>query len=273
MSHKKLFATSMMGFMLILACVLPPAVAPQPIPTTDPNRLSTMVAGTSAVLMTQTAQAAELLVTPTETPYATPTRPTSGSVLTVRPDGATYFADALTGLELVIPTGWMALRIGEQEYYAAWADETSLRLGFTNILTNFSGQDPNIVRLIALDTQDGHSQTLFPANVILQTGHSFTLEEAIRIQLEHHRAVFNDFELVAHSAGELSTGIPSVSLETAYNGMSVSTGEEIRVYEKFILFSANGKTTSIKIETLDAIRAVTSPQFEQIVASLVFFTP
>jgi hypothetical protein len=273
MSRKNILFASIAGLFLILSCAVPPMVTPQPIPTTDPNRLSTLVAGTASVLMTQTARAAALLVTPTETPYATPTRPASGSVLKVQPDGSTYFADAVTGIEMILPPGWMALRIGEQEYYSAWADETSQRLGFTNLLTNFSGQDPNIVRLIALDTQDGHSQNLFPANIILQTGHPYTLDEAVQLQTEHHRAIFTDLEVVAQQTGEISPGIQAVTLETAYNGVSISTGEEVRVYEKIVIFAANGQVTSIKLETPDVVRAVTLPQFEQILAGLVFYTP
>ncbi|MFZ5818998.1 MAG: hypothetical protein ACOYYJ_03765 [Chloroflexota bacterium] len=273
MSRKNILFASITGIFLILSCAAPSLVAPQPAPTTDPNRLSTLVAGTASVLMTQTARAAGLLVTPTETPYATPTRPASGSVLKVQPDGSTYFADAATGLEMVIPPGWMALRIGEQEYYSAWADETSQRLGFTNILTNFSNQDPNVVRLITLDTLDGHSQNLFTTNIIVQTGYSRTADEAAQIQLEHHRAVFTDLEVIAQQAGEISPGVQAVTLETAYNGVSISTGEEVRVYEKLVVLAANGQVTSIKLETPDAARAVTLPQFDQILAGLAFFTP
>ncbi len=129
------------------------------------------------------------------------------------------------------------------------------------------------MRLIALDTQDGHSQNLFATNIIVQTGHSRTTDEAVQVQLEHHRAIFTDLEVIAQQAGEISPGIQAVTLETAYNGVSVSTGEEVRIYEKLIVLAANGQVTSIKLETPDAARAVTLPQFEQILAGLVFFTP
>ncbi|MFZ5909233.1 MAG: hypothetical protein ACOYYU_04390 [Chloroflexota bacterium] len=273
MSRKNILFASITGIFLILSCAVPPMVAPQPVPTTDPNRLSTLVAGTASVLMTQTARAAGLLVTPTETPYATPTRPVSGSVLEVQPDGSTYFADAVTGIEMLLPPGWMALRIGEQEYYSAWADETSQRLGFTNILTNFSGQDPNVVRLIALDTQDGHLQNVASCNIILQTGHPYTLDEGVGIQLEHHRTIFKDVDVISQNKGEITAGIPAVIVETSYTGVSFSTGQEVRVYEKFILFQANGKVTSLKLEALDELRAVMTSQFDQVLAGLVFFTP
>lgn len=235
-----------------------------------------MVAETDALFMSQTVQAIkgeETSVTPPETPSATPTRPSSGSVLTIAPDGSTYFADAATGLELVIPPGWLALRIGEQEFYRAWADETVQRLGLANILTVFSGQNPNIARLIALDAQDGHLQNLFPANIILQTKHPYTLEEGVEVQINQHRALFQNVEILSQSQGEIAAGIPSVIAEFSYTGTSIANGEEIRVYEKFILFQANGKVTSLKFEVLDELRPVMTPQFDQIITSLRFYTP
>jgi len=273
MSRNVIFPAIAIGILLILACVVPPGVAPQPLSTTDPNALSTFVAGTAAVLATRTAIEAQALNTPTETPYAIPSRPASGSVLSIQPDGSTYFADALTGIEIVIPNGWMALRINEQEYYRAWADETSLRLGFTHILTNFSGQDPNIVRLIVLDIQDGHSQNLFPANIIIQTGHPYTLEEAVKVQLEHHRSIYSDLEVVFQNPGEIKPGVPAITLAMTYRGISITTGKEIKVYEKFILFNNNGKVTSIKFETLDELQTTLYPHFEQILSSLALFAP
>ena len=107
----------------------------------------------------------------------------------------------------------------------------------------------------------------------MQTGHTYTLEEADATQRKHHRATFSSVDVVAQSSGELSPGIPAMWLATTYNGTNFSTGQEVRVYEKLILFTANGQVTSIKLEMPDDMRAVIEPQFEQLMASLVFYTP
>jgi len=128
-------------------------------------------------------------------------------------------------------------------------------------------------RLVALDTQDGHLQSQAPTNIVMQTGHTYTLEEADATQRKHHRATFSSVDVVAQSSGELSPGIPAMWLETAYNGTNFSTGQEVRVYEKLILFTANGQVTSVKLETPDDMRTIVGLQLEQIMASLVFYTP
>jgi hypothetical protein len=270
-----LLATSVIGSLLVLSCAITPSLSPRPVSTSNPEWFSTIVAGTAAALREQTAQANLAHITPTETPYvySTPTRPASGSILAEQPDGTTYFIDAEVGLEMIIPGGWMSMRLGQEEFYRAWSSEASQRFGFTDMLTNISAQDPNKVRLIILDIQDGHLQNQAKTNILLQTGHAYTMEAGIRIQLEHHRATFSSVEVIARSSGELSPGIPAVWLETAYNGTNFSTGQEIRVYEKLIFFMANGQVSSIKLETPIEIRSIVGSQFEQMVAGLVFFTP
>jgi len=241
----------------------------------DPNKFSTIVAGTAAALMEQTQQANLALITPTETAYVyyTPTRPASGSILTEQPDGTTYFVDAVMGLEMVIPSGWMAMRLGEEEFYRAWSSEASQRFELTDMLTSLSTQDPTKVRLVALDIQDGHLQSQAPTNIIIQTGHAYTPEEAVATQLKHHRVTFSNVDVISQNSREVSPGIPARWLEVVYSGTNFSTGQEARVYEKLIVFEANGQVTSIKLVTPDDMRAVVGPQFEQLMTSMVFFSP
>ena len=277
MSRKPILipATIIIGLLLVLACTITPSVAPQPASTADPNQFATIVAGTAAVLMEQTALAKPTIIIPTETPFieTTPTRPSTGSVLTEQSDGTTYFADAVTGLEMTIPSGWMAIRIGEAEYYRAWESDESKRFDFTDMLTNLSRLDPNKVRLVALDIQEGHLQHQVSTNIILQTGHAYTLEEGIENHLTHHRAIFDNVKVISQNSGEIFPGIPAISLEVTYDGISFSSGEIVRAYENLIFFTANGQVTSIKLETLDELRTTVSPQFQQIITGLVFYTP
>ena len=85
-----ILATSVIGLLLVLSCAITPSLNPQPVSTSDPNRFSTSVAGTADALRKQ-------------------------------PDGTTYFVDAVMGLEMIIPGGWMAMRLGEEEFYRAWS--------------------------------------------------------------------------------------------------------------------------------------------------------
>src|SRR5687767_1203956 len=73
MKQKRLYNGFYSIFLLtiILACILPGQAA-QPTLATDPNSLSTFIAGTSQVLAAQTEQAAALII-PSITPTVIPT--------------------------------------------------------------------------------------------------------------------------------------------------------------------------------------------------------
>src|SRR5688572_27565865 len=109
---------------ITLACVIPGISPVQPIPTAD-TRLDVIIAETVSSAQTQTQQAlpAELATTtstiaPTIT--STPRVSVTGTTLVIREDQSTVFVDYKAGFELVIPTGWLAVRVNEPEYYAAF---------------------------------------------------------------------------------------------------------------------------------------------------------
>ena len=255
------------GAFLIFSCT------PNPKPTADPNAILTMVAKASSEKMTQTAQAIEMLLTPTETPVPMPVRPTVGSKLTPQTNGTTFFSDATTGIEILIPEKWMALRIGEPEYYNALTDETIESLGLSQYLTTFRGQDPSKVRLIAFDVQEGHQQNLFPSTVIVQTGFHLSPEETVKERIEHDKYSFENTVILSEETRELTSEVVAYTYELTYTALTISTGDLVRIYTHVIVFEANGRVTSIQIQALDELRPIASAQFEIILVSLALFIP
>ncbi len=257
----------MLGILVVTACT--PQSAPAPTP--DQSVMLTMIAETAAAKAAQTAEA--LTAMPLETPTPKSLRPTVGSTLTTMPNGTTFFSDATTGIEILIPENWMALRIGETEYYNALTDRTVESLGLSNYLTTFRGQDPNIVRLLAFDIQEGHQQNLFPTIVIVQTGYPITMEEVMTTAIQADKANFLNVTVLSEGTRELISGTTLNTQELTYTAGTISTGDLVELYVYRIIFETNAEVTTIQLQTLNTQRPIAAAQFEVILASLAFFTP
>ena len=267
MSKRKNLLVAILSILFISACTPQSA----PVPTPDKSTMLTMIAGTAAAKAAQTAEA--LTALPLETPTSKSFRPTVGSTLTTMPNGTTFFSDATTGIEMLIPENWMALRIGETEYYNALTDKTVENLGLSNYLTTFRGQDPNIVRLLAFDIQEGHQQNLFPTIVIVQTGYPLTLEEVKSTAIQADRSNFLNVVVLSQGTRELIAGTTVYTQELTYTAGTISTGDLVDLYVYRIFFETNGNVTTIQLQTLNQQRPMAAAQFEVILASLAFFTP
>ena len=273
MSQKNILLAIIVAVFLILACSTPSFLAPAPVPTTDPNAIHTTVAETAAKKMTQTAQALEMLLPPTETPAPTPARPTVGSTITTMPNGTVFFSDATTGIEMLVPEGWAALRIDGQEYSMALIDPQVEKLGLTQYLTSYRGQNPETFRLLIFDFYEGHKQNLFPTGVLVQTGHRSSPEKMIELERKSEEHKFDDVVTLSEGTRTLSSGETAYTRVSTYKGFTISTGDIIKIYDSTIIFEANGKVTSIQLQTLDELRPIAEAQFEVILASLNLFTP
>jgi hypothetical protein len=161
-SKRAIFTTVIL--MAVLACVAPvlstPAVVSPPTPTAD-NRLLTMVVEMAAVAITQTAQA--IPPTPTLTftpePTVTPTAiPPVGSFLTKQGDASTLFVDERAGYTLIIPDGWLVARVNEQEFFDALTVAELSDPFVYEALTKVRDENPGVLRLFAVDTQDETAQ-------------------------------------------------------------------------------------------------------------------
>lgn len=165
MKQKRLYNGFYSIFLLtiILACILPGQAA-QPTLATDPNSLSTFIAGTSQVLAAQTEQAAALIipsitptVIPTETLIAPPEISLEQTSLVTQSDQSIVFTDYKVGIEMNIPAIWMPLRPGEKEFYKAWeSDFVKNSPMLVEDLTAMQTADVTIYRLYAFDTRPDH---------------------------------------------------------------------------------------------------------------------
>ncbi|MEK7226848.1 MAG: hypothetical protein AAB221_14345, partial [Bacteroidota bacterium] len=154
----KNYITSSILFFSIMACVVPGLSQPAAPPTFDLSKIPTMVVLTAYALEAQTAIAAPPTPTliPTESVSATPRISFSGTSLLLRDDQTTVFTDRQAGIELIIPAGWMPLRVNEQEYFDAFVSDAATDPAIYDRLTQIQTLDPAWFRLDAIDIRPGH---------------------------------------------------------------------------------------------------------------------
>ena len=101
--------------MAVFACALSPQ-AVQPTSGIDPNAVETAIVGTLQSSGQQTEQVDSMSPTPA-LPAVTSTPKVSlyGTSLWTREDQSAVFVDHKAGIQLVIPAGWLPVRVNEEE--------------------------------------------------------------------------------------------------------------------------------------------------------------
>ena len=282
----RLSAATFVMLLAVLACELPGLTASQPPPVIDADTLSTMVAGTAADLMTQTAMAGigpELpmdtptLQSPTETsvPAATDTPKISsvGTSLLVLADGSTQFADQRTGIQLVIPPGWLTLRVNEEEYYRVLESEWVNDPAVMKSLGYIQNLDPQAVRLTALDVRPGHilNGAITNISLVFLQSDTRTLNEWAEDQTQPEDQV--KFKLLSSGFGQTAGGIETFVLEEQWEAISAGTDEMFLEYHKRVWFKVPTGTIHIDLNTPLDFETVVSPGFDGLVDNIVLLNP
>ena len=259
--------------MTILACVIPGQTT-QPTPVTNPDSIGTFVAGTAQVSIEQTVQASFVTATstlvPTETVTPMPKVSSSGTSLVVREDGSTQFIDHVAGMQMVFSPGWLLVRVGESEYYAAWEKPESTNRHFRNIFTDMQDLDPKAFRVHALDIRPEHmaNDDIPLVVVIFVEGDTKTLAEIEKKEIENPPPL-TGYKLLSSNFFETSQGIQALSIETQWQ-----TTEKNRLgYGKRVIFKAPGGTMGIDLLIFGDEKELMTPEFEQLINSMVLFTP
>jgi len=288
----------------ITACVvpgLPTASAPAPAPTVDTGQVEAMVAETVSAAIAQTEQSApvptfvpvstslsESISTPTSTASTTPDpissstatstslAPTfaatatqanpSQSDLVKQADGSFLFTDDRAGYSVKIPAGWLAVRVNGQEYQEVLSKETS-NINVQQSLLSIKEEDPNVFRLLSIDTQAAHIQNDFVSDI------RFVLDEKKNISL----ATDADLQIIAKeipaSATVFRFEVTSVKIVTLTGGMQIgviearsafanAVGTEVPIYQKQVFFKAKTGTQKIVFTTLFDLKGTLLPIFD-----------
>ena len=148
MKRKKLYLFCGLFVILAAGCGQPV----QAVPTVDSSARETALAGTAlAAFGTPTP-----IPSPTETPVPTAVVSSQGTSLLIQEDQTTLFTDHKAGIQVTFPSGWLAIRVGEPEYYMAAEKVGTQNTWFLEEIASLQTLDFNVFRLHAYDLHPEH---------------------------------------------------------------------------------------------------------------------
>lgn len=275
-SHQPRLVIGFVFLIALMACALP-AQTIQPTSGLDPNAIETAIAGTLKASADQTEQA--VLATnassmgSTETPTPVPQISSSGSSLVHMADGSTHFVDYVAGAQMVFPSGWLVVRVGEQEYYAAWEMQETKSPVFLDIFASMQNLDPKVFRMTAFDIRPDHmTNTNVPQiEVVFNEGDTRTLKQVKSDEIKTHPPL-KGYKLLASNFFETSQGMQALSLEIQWKYTN-SVGETTRGYRRRVVFQAPGGNMALDLLIALNKKDLMMPEYDQVLNSITFFTP
>jgi len=289
MNNSRTFFIALIFLATITACVvpgLPTASAPIFAPTVDTGRIETMVAGTVSAAIAETEQAVPRLVstsvvivtaattatvastsTPAPTEKPAVLSETSQSALTQQRDGSMLFADERAGYQINLPAGWLTVRINGKEYLDAFSLEDAANTAIQQSLLSIQNEDPNILRLLAVDTKAAHIQNDFVTDMrfILDEGKTISLNsdadmKAIAEKIPSSATVFR-FEVTSVKIVTYASGTQLDAIE-ARSSFTNAAGADVSIYQKQVFFNVKAGTQSIIFTTLSDLKETLLPAFD-----------
>lgn len=236
----------------------------QPLPVTNPT--STVQA--AADLFTATP-----LTTPTAVLTPTPKVSPLGTSLLIREDGSTQFTDHMAGIEMVFPSGWLAIRVGEPEYYSAWETQVTQNPIFLDIFASMQNLDPKVFRVSAFDIRPDHilNDNVSNIDVSFSEGDTSTLN-AIKANEINHPPPFRKYKLLSWGFFETSQGIQALNLEIQWEYLNPAK-EAFTGYRRRVVFKVpSGDVTVDLLLSLDK-KDLTMPEFDELIDNIVLITP
>jgi hypothetical protein len=290
MNNRRTFLIALIFLAAITACVvpgLPAASTPLPTLTVDTGRIAMMVAGTVSAVVAQTEQAQPISTpipaaatftftsTPASTstsaplPTATPTPQSSPSqsTLTKQADGSILFTDEYAYYEIIMPAGWLTVRVNEKEYLDAFSLQEAANTHVQQSLLSVQNEDPNVFRLLAIDTQAAHIQNEFVTDM------RFVLDEEMDISLNSDEDLQAIAQEIPTSAAVFRFEVTSVKIFTSASGIDFgviearssftnAVGIDVAIYQKQVFFNVPVGTQSITLTTVADLKDTLLPAFD-----------
>lgn len=267
-------ASAFIILMAIVACMLPGQAA-QPMPVANPINIETAVAGTAQAAAQLTQQAnpvtATSTVEPTDTPTSTPKVSTSGTSLIISEDQSALFIDHKAGIQLVIPAGWMAVRVGEDEYLKAFSSDVVLQNpDILDRLTTMRDIDTNKFRLDAIDLQAGHmlDGVLTVISVVFEQGDVRSLQEWEKAEKNRYNP-YAGYKFISAKYPQTNNGTQVLVIEKRY---SANNGKST-LYYRGVFFVLPSGTYVLDFYTNFAYKDDRLLEFDEVVNSLTPLHP
>jgi hypothetical protein len=270
-----LLAVSSLVFAM-LACAIPGQAASVSTPTVDPAQLDAIVAETVSAALQLTVSAAT--PTPPATSTSLPTiEPTASSTplpqssITLEVDGTSFFVDEISGFNMIVPPGWLPVRIDQLEYYDAFSLPQAADPNLQTALMQINNLDPKVHRLFIFDLQDGHLQSGFVnnVNIVLNAGSSISLKTDDEIKATAAALPQAVPGLVVQSSAvtETASGILLGVILSDLNSQK-EDGTKHALFQKQVLLNVKGGVLVITFTTEQGIRDATLPFFDGMIESI-----
>ncbi len=183
------------------------------------------------------------------------------------------FADGRAGYELKLPSGWLAVRINEQEYLDAFSLEESANTNIQQALLSVQKEDPNVFRLLAIDTKVAHIQNDFVTDM------RFVLNEKKTISLSSDADLQAIAKDISASATVFRFEVTSVKIITSASGTQFGvieakssftnpSGADVAVYQKQVFFNVKTGSQAIIFTTVDGLKDTLLPAFDAMIETI-----
>ena len=251
------------GLMILLSLVAC-SQRSQPSSVTNPTSTVQVVAN----LFTATP-----LTTPTPVLTPTPKVSPSGTSLLIREDGSTQFTDHLAGVQMVFPSSWLAVRVGEQEYYSAWEKQVTQNPIFIDIFAAMQNLDPKVFRVSAFDIRPDHilNDNVSNIDVIFSEGNTSSLN-AIKANEINNPPPLRKYKLLSWGFFETAQGIEALNMEIQWEYTNAAN-EAFTGYRRRVIFKVPSGAVSVDLLLSLDKKDLTMPEFDELIDNILLITP
>jgi hypothetical protein len=266
MKRQKLYLFWLLIAVMSAGCGRPSA---QVVPTIDTSARETALAGTAiAAFGTATP-----IPSPTKTPVPTVSVSSYGTSVTRREDGSTVFVDQRAYMQITFPANWLAMRVGEPEYYQAWEGEASRNPQLLDAITSIQNLDLNQFRITAFDMLPDHMihENLPKINVVFIQNDDRTLR---RIEYDERTAksILKDYKFLPSTFKTMPSGLEILIIQHQWEASSDGK-QPYSGYYRGVLFKVPNGTVAIDLFIPLEQKELFEPELDQIVSSITISKP
>jgi hypothetical protein len=240
----------------------------QVVPTIDSSARETALAGTALAFGTATPSPA-----PTETLVPTTVVSSYGTSVTKRADGSTLFADQRAGVQITFPDDWLAMRVGEPEYYQAWEGEASRNPALLIAITSIQNLDLNLFRISAFDMNADHLlyESLPGVRVVFIQNDSRTLRQ---VEADERRRIkiLKDYKYLPSELQTTANGFDVLMIQYQWQATN-SAKQSFTGYYKGFLFKIPTGNLAVEMSVPLDVKEPLEEGLKQIVDSVTTLSP
>lgn len=271
----KCFYGNLSGFVLLLvavACAAPGQIL-QPASSANPNTIETFIVGTAQVSVQETLVLATKTLFPTKAFTPTAILSSYGTSLAKREDGSTIFIDQRAKVQIIFPANWLALRVGEPEYYQAWEKEGTQNPALFKAISAIQNLDLNSFRMTAFDTHPEHVlyNNLPKINVVFLQDDPRTLQQ-IEADESSRRPALADYKYLPSEILRTASDLETLMIQNQWSAATPANQFYTGYYKGFI-FKAPGGTVSIDLFIPLEMKEFLEAEHNQIVDSVTLLNP